>query len=242
MSVEQSSILWMQNACSGYGRNVVLHDVGFSVTHGSICGVIGPNGAGKTTLLRTLYGFIGLRSGRVAFEGRDISNLGIKERLGLGLGYVPQERNVFPNLTVTENLALAMGSLSGAERRERFRSRLDYVFSLFPRLAERRDQKAGLMSGGEQRMVAIGIGLMMKPRVLLLDEPTTGLSPALVGVLMSTLRRLTQDEGITSVIVEQNVPALLNIADSLYLVKDGKCRVFDDRPSALDKQKIWEYM
>jgi len=235
-------ILSIERARSGYGNNIVLRDTAFSVVEGQVCGIIGPNGAGKTTLFRTLYGLLPLRAGVVRFAGKDVSTLEVGRRLSLGLGYVPQERNIFPNLSVLENLELAMIALSPAERRARFPGRCDYVFSIFPKLAERHHQIAGLMSGGEQRMVAIGIGLMMKPRVLLLDEPTTGLSPLMVKLLMDTIKTLNRGEGITAVIVEQNVAALLNIADSLYLVKDGICRHFEGNPATLGNQKIWEYM
>ncbi len=237
-----TDILSIEGACSGYRDNVVLRDATFAVAEGQVCGVIGPNGAGKTTLLRTLYGLLLLRAGVIRFAGEDVSAFGARGRLLLGLGYVPQERNVFPNLSVAENLELAMSALSPAERRARFPARRDYVFSVFPKLAERRSQNAGVMSGGEQRMVALGIGLMMKPRVLLLDEPTTGLAPMTVQLLMNTIRTLNREEGITAVIVEQNVAALLNIADSLYLVKNGNCRRFEGNPADIGNQKIWEYM
>jgi branched-chain amino acid transport system ATP-binding protein len=226
---------------AGYGANLVLQGADFALRPGSICGIIGPNGAGKTTLLRSLYGLLRLQSGEVRYEGRDITRSSPAERLRAGIGYVPQERNVFPNLTVTENLELGLIAFAPAERARRMRGRLEKMFSLFPRLAERRGQLAGLMSGGEQRMVALAIGLMAEPRVLFLDEPTTGLAPLVVHQLMATIKDLKRD-GISAVVVEQNVLSLLAIADELYLVKGGRCARYEGDPRSLGQQKIWEYM
>jgi branched-chain amino acid transport system ATP-binding protein len=226
---------------SGYGANVVLQGADFALRAGSICGVIGPNGAGKTTLLRTLYGLLPALSGTVSYDQRDVTAASPAERLRGGLSYVPQERNVFPNLTVTENLELGLIAFPAVQRARLMSARLERVFGLFPRLAERRRQPAGLMSGGEQRMVAIGIGLMAEPRVLLLDEPTTGLAPLVLHQLMSTIQNLNR-QGISSVVVEQNVISLLEIVDELYLVKGGRCTRYEGDPKSIGQQKIWEYM
>ena len=236
------SLLSAVDASSGYGANLVLQGGEFCLEKGKVCGVIGPNGAGKTTLLRTLYGLLPLRGGTVSFDGRDISRLSPRERLLLGISYVPQERNVFPNLSVAENLELALSALPAAERRKILSGRQDYCYALFPRLAERRTQPVGLMSGGEQRMVAISMGLMMRPRVLFLDEPTTGLAPAILHQLMQTIRGLNRSEGISTVIVEQNILSMLAIVDRLYLVKGGRYAPFQGDPAAIGNQKIWEYL
>jgi branched-chain amino acid transport system ATP-binding protein len=234
-------ILLATDLRSSYGDNLVLRGAEFRLDEGSICGVIGPNGAGKTTLLRTMYGLLPMHTGQIAYDGRDIGRLSSRERLLAGICYVPQERNVFPNLSVAENLALALSVLPAAERKARLRDRLDYVYGLFPRLAERRGQAAGLMSGGEQRMVAIGIGLMAEPRVLLLDEPTTGLAPLVLHQLMGTIQDLNR-QGISTLIVEQNVISLLQIVAELYLVKGGRCTRYPGDPRSIGEQKIWEYM
>ncbi|MEX0729324.1 MAG: ABC transporter ATP-binding protein [Aquisalimonadaceae bacterium] len=227
---------------SGYGGNMVLRDVAFALQPGEVCGVIGPNGAGKTTLLSTLYGLLPLATGNVCYAGEDISALTPQQRRLRGVSYVPQENNVFPNLTVVENMELALTGRPELRKARRFGQRLEYIFNLFPRLAERRKQPAGLMSGGEQRMVAISIGLMAEPRVLLLDEPTTGLAPNIVHQLMETIQTLNRTEAISTIIVEQNIMAMLRIVNSLYLMKDGRSRRYEGAPEDIAKQKIWEYL
>src|SRR3954465_4552465 len=226
---------------AGYGANLVLQGAQFALGEGSICGIIGPNGAGKTTLLRSLYGLLPLQSGEVRFDGRDITRRSPGARLRAGVGCGPQEPNVSPNLAFTENLELGLIAFAPAERARRLHGRLEKIFALFPRLAERRGQLAGLMSGGEQRMVALGIGLMAEPRVLFLDEPTTGLAPLVVHQLMATIKALNRD-GLSTVVVEQNVLSLLDIVDELYLVKAGRCTRYEGDPRSLGQQKIWEYM
>jgi branched-chain amino acid transport system ATP-binding protein len=227
---------------SGYGANVVLRNAELTLQPWEICGVIGPNGAGKTTLLRTLFGLLRLRAGRITLDGEDVSALPIRERLSRGVSYVPQERNVFPNLTVLENLEMAVNAHPDHARRPHLGERLDYVFELFPHIAERRRQSAGSMSGGEQRMVAIAIGLMSRPRILMLDEPTTGLAPHIVHLLMSTVAKLNATEQISIVIVEQNIVSMLKIVHKLFLVRDGKSVPYAGRPETLAKQDIWEYL
>jgi branched-chain amino acid transport system ATP-binding protein len=224
----------------GYGSNEVLRTVSLAVAPGQICGLIGPNGAGKTTFLKALYGLLTLRHGRVLLNGEDITHLPARERLSLGIGYVPQERNVFPNLTVMDNLELA-GTRLRAEGHT-LSERLNYVFELFPKLAERRRQRAGSMSGGEQRMVAIGLGLITKPRVLLLDEPTTGLAPIYVRSLMQTIRALSTSNGIGTLLVEQNIASLVTIADTLTVMKGGKLLSHEISPLEIGSQEIWQFL
>jgi branched-chain amino acid transport system ATP-binding protein len=226
----------------GYGSNEVLKGISLAVAAGEICGIVGPNGAGKTTLLKGLYGLLPLTAGQALFDGRDITRLPARDRLALGIGYVPQERNVFPNLTVQENLELAGTLLKSSDRGTTLSERVDYIFDLFPRLAERRRQHAGLMSGGEQRMVALSIGLITKPKVLLLDEPTTGLAPILVHSLMRTIHTLSQHDKITTILVEQNIASLVTIADNLIVIKEGKALDQLITPEQLSSKKIWEYL
>jgi branched-chain amino acid transport system ATP-binding protein len=226
----------------GYRGNDVLKGVSLAVEPGKICGMVGPNGAGKTTFLKAIYGLLPLREGRIILDGRDITTLPVRDRLALGLGYVPQEGNVFPNLSVAENLELAGTRLRNRDPGLKLRDRIDYVFSLFPVLAERRRQPAGLMSGGEQRMVAIGIGLIANPRVLMLDEPTTGLAPIFVHSLMKTIHSLSERENVAAIVVEQNIASLITIADSLIVLKEGRVLPQSISPSQLTNRKIWEYL
>jgi branched-chain amino acid transport system ATP-binding protein len=235
-------LLEAQGLVGGYGKHCVLRDVDISLQSGAICGVIGPNGAGKTTLLRMLYGIVRPTSGFIRFDGRDISQMSVRERLMVGMGYVPQERNVFPGLSVADNIDLALSVHTAKGDGRKLQDRRDFVFDLFPRLAERKNQAVGLMSGGEQRMVAISLGLIARPRVLLLDEPTTGLAPIVVHQLMDTIRKINSLEGIATIVVEQNVLSLLGIIDSLYVVKDGRASLHRGKPTELENQKIWEYM
>lgn len=235
-------ILSANGITSGYQGERVLHQADFALTKGEMCGIIGPNGAGKTTLLRTLYGLLPLDEGNIFFESENVSGWTPRSLRLLGIGYVPQEMNVFPNLSVAENLDLALTGRPELRRPDRFKKRLDYIYDLFPRLAERRNQVAGLMSGGEQRMVAISIGLMAQPNVLLLDEPTTGLAPSFVQQLMNTMASLNRNEGITIVIVEQNIMSMLKIVHSLYLLKDGRSQRFEGDPEEIASKNIWEYM
>lgn len=232
------SILSSTNLCVSYGSQAVLTDLDFELAAGEICGIIGPNGAGKTTLLKSLYGLLKPSSGQIVFDGRDITATGVRERLKRRVSYVPQERSVFPNLTVSENLDLATDALPGSRHENRAQKEL--VFELFPRLKERRLQLAGTMSGGEQRMVAISIGLMSQPRVLMLDEPTTGLAPQVVHTLMSVIKHLNQSCAISTIIVEQNIVSTAKIADRIYIIKDGRGSKFEASPRQLTKQQIME--
>lgn len=233
------NLLSASRASTGYGSQQVLFDVDFAVKQGEVCGIIGPNGAGKSTLLKALYGVLKLRGGAIYFEDEDLSSAGIVRRIQKGVSYVPQERSVFPNLTVEENLGLVIDSLPKGVRVDRD-ERVNLAYGLFPRLKERRQQLAGTMSGGEQRMVAISIGLMPQPKVLLLDEPTTGLAPLVVHNLMSVVKRLNEEYGIATVIVEQNILSMAKIADRIFILKGGRGMSFDGSPQQLTKQQILE--
>jgi branched-chain amino acid transport system ATP-binding protein len=234
-------VIMAEQVQAGYGDAQVLRSASMHLDTREIVGLIGPNGAGKTTLLRAIAGLMPA-GGRVRAFGLDVAG---SSTLGLrlaGLGYVPQERNVFPNLSVRENLETAYRVAGGAASSISITERLGFVESLFPRLAERRTQHAGLMSGGEQRMVALGMGLMLKPKALLLDEPTTGLAPVVVHELMKTIRRLRETEGISILLVEQNIASLLKTVDRLYVMKEGLCKAFEGAPEDLGRQNIWEYL
>jgi len=234
-----NNILSASSLCVSFGSQDVLHDVNFTLSSNEVCGIIGPNGAGKTTLLKSLYGLVRPASGSIRFENHELSGGGVGDRIARQIAYVPQEQSVFPNLTVEENLDLAVTSLPPSRQARRDQQK-SVVFDLFPRLRERRRQFAGTMSGGEQRMVAVGVGLMMQPRVLLLDEPTTGLAPLVVHNLMDVVHQLNRDHGIATVIVEQNILSMAKIASRIYLIKEGRGSSFDGDPQGLTKKQIME--
>jgi branched-chain amino acid transport system ATP-binding protein len=202
---------------AGYGGTEVLRGIDISVAADEIVAVLGSNGVGKTTLNKVLSGVLPRRTGDIVFDGRSISNLSAPAIVAAGLIHVPEGRKVFPNLNVSENLDL--GSYRrGRERRLRNRER---VFEIFPRLRERVAQLAGTLSGGEQQMLAIGRGLMAEPRLLILDEPSLGLSPLLVEEMFALIRRLN-DDGLPIMLVEQNVVQSLELASRAYILENGR--------------------
>jgi ABC-type branched-subunit amino acid transport system ATPase component len=205
---------------AGYGKLEILHGVNLEVRPRELVSVIGPNGAGKSTAFKTIVGLLHPKSGRVLFDGQDITGLLPYQVLRLGLAYVPQGRIVFPQMTVLENLE--MGGYIETDP-ARLREALDRVYALFPILAERRHQKAGTMSGGEQQMVAIGRALMTTPKLLLLDEPSLGLSPKFVTLIFEKLQAM-QQAGYTLMVVEQNAAKALSVADRGYVLELGQNR------------------
>ena len=212
---------------AGYGAIEILRGVDLTVAAGEIVALLGSNGAGKSTLNKMVCGLCPAWSGSVRFDGQDLSGAHYREVVKAGLIQVPEGRKVFPNLSVLENLEL--GSFTRA--RERRASNLEKVFGIFPRLRERIRQNAGTMSGGEQQMLAIGRGLMAEPVLLILDEPSLGLSPRLVEELFALIARLN-DDGLTVMLVEQNVGQSLEIADRAYVLENGSVR-FSGTPAEL---------
>ncbi|MCG6952538.1 MAG: ABC transporter ATP-binding protein [Betaproteobacteria bacterium] len=209
-----SASLLVRKLCAGYGPMRVLHDVDLEVPGGELTTIVGPNGAGKSTLLRAISGIIP-RAGEVLFEGAPLPDRP-SAIVSRGLAQVPEGRQLFAQMTVLENLELGGYLVSRPERAER----LTRVLNLFPRLAERRRQLAGTMSGGEQQMLAVGRALMGKPKLLMLDEPSLGLAPKMVDELLAIVRRI-RDEGVTVLLVEQNVAKALAMAQSAYVLERG---------------------
>jgi branched-chain amino acid transport system ATP-binding protein len=203
---------------AGYGDFQALFGVDLRVEPGEAVGVVGPNGAGKTTLLRVISGLIRARAGTLRFGGADLAAVPAHDLPVLGIAHVPENRRLFPQLTVEENLKVGAYIKSA---RARFQERRDHVFELFPRLKQRRHQLAGTMSGGEQQMCAIGRALMSGPRILLLDEPSAGLAPLVVQQVFDLVRRIRQ-EGLTVLIVEQNVAQVLRVVDRAYVLETGR--------------------
>jgi ABC-type branched-subunit amino acid transport system ATPase component len=214
-------LLRAESLTAGYGRLDILHDVSLTVDVHEIVSVIGPNGAGKSTAFKTIVGLLRPRAGRVLFNGEVITGLRPDLVLRRGLAYVPQGRIVFPQMTVLENLE--MGAYIERDP-ARVAAALEQVYALFPILAERRKQSAGTMSGGEQQMVAIARALMTSPRLILLDEPSLGLSPKLVTLIFEKLVAMRQ-AGYTLMLVEQNATRALGIADRAYVLELGRNRL-----------------
>jgi branched-chain amino acid transport system ATP-binding protein len=212
--------LQVDGLTAGYGETVVLDGISLTLEPGETLALLGRNGVGKTTLLATIMGHTRLHKGAIALDGKPVAHLPAYQRARAGLGYVPQEREIFPSLSVLENLQVA-------ERPGRWTTRR--VFELFPRLAERADNRGNQLSGGEQQMLAIGRALMGNPTILLLDEPLEGLAPIIVESLMAALTRLREDEGLTMILVEQHAMMALEFAPRALVLDRG--RIVHDGPS-----------
>jgi branched-chain amino acid transport system ATP-binding protein len=212
-------LLEVEGLCVNYGRIEAIRDVSFSVERGSVVTLIGANGAGKTTTLKTLSGLRKVRAGTVRFDGKDITHMPSHERVPLGISQAPEGRRIFPGMTVEENLD--MGAYAREDRAKTRNADLERVFTLFPRLEERRHQAAGTMSGGEQQMLAIGRALMSRPTLMLLDEPSMGLAPKLIQQIFAIITDI-REQGTTILLVEQNAAQALRIADRAYILETGE--------------------
>jgi branched-chain amino acid transport system ATP-binding protein len=214
-------VLRLEQVAAGYGTFQALLGVSLEVQAGEAVAVIGPNGAGKTTLLRVISKLIDVSAGEIRLDGTSLNPVPAHRVIELGVAHVPENRRLFPRLSVEENLQI--GAYTPAAR-ARFAERLAYVFELFPRLFERRTQLAGTLSGGEQQMCAIGRGLMSAPKLLLLDEPSAGLAPVIVEQLFELVDRI-RAEGFTVLIVEQNIRQVLQVVDRAYLLETGQIKL-----------------
>jgi len=214
-------MLQISNVDAGYGTFQALFGASLEVNAGEAVAVIGPNGAGKTTLMRVISGLIPARGGSMVMEGHDLNQTPPYQIVELGIAHVPENRRLFPQMSVEDNLR--MGAYIPSAR-AKFEERLDYVYTLFPRMKERRNQLAGTMSGGEQQMCAIGRALMSKPKLLLLDEPSAGLAPVIVQRIFELVQEIRQ-QGLTVLIVEQNVQQVLRVVDRAYVLEAGSIRM-----------------
>ncbi|MEU8195972.1 ABC transporter ATP-binding protein [Microbispora amethystogenes] len=213
----ESALLRADELYAGYIPGVnILNGTDLYVKKGELIGIIGPNGAGKSTLLKTLFGLVPVRSGSVTLDGEDITNLKAHALVSRGVGYVPQTNNVFPSLTIEENLEMGAFQVPG-----RFKERFEFVCEIFPALRERRKQRAGSLSGGERQMVAMGRALMTEPSVLLLDEPSAGLSPKLQDLVFIQAQQINK-AGVTVIMVEQNARRCLQICHRGYVLDQGR--------------------
>jgi len=210
------SVLSLNDIVGGYGDTQILHGVSMTVDAGEIVVIIGPNGAGKSTALKAVFGLLNLTSGSVSLDGRTITNMPPDQVVRQGVCYVPQSANIFPSLSVEENL-----EMGAYVRQDDFRPRMREIYELFPPLLEKRKLPAGTLSGGQRQMVAMGKAMMLEPKILLLDEPTAGLSPKFRGEIFSIVKQV-HETGTPILMVEQNAKQALNIADRGYVLVDGK--------------------
>ncbi len=227
-------MLRLENVSAGYGSFQALFDVSLEVNGGESVAVIGPNGAGKTTLLRVISKLLPASAGTVSMEGWPLNDVPAHQVIARGIAQVPENRRLFPKLTVEENLKMG-GFLAAA--RARYAERLEFVYSLFPRMKERRAQAAGTLSGGEQQMCAIGRALMSGPKLLLLDEPSAGLAPVVVQAIFGLIRRICA-EGYTVLIVEQNIRQVLKVVDRAYLLETGRIKTSGAAATLLASDEI----
>ncbi|MGF1665293.1 MAG: ABC transporter ATP-binding protein [Acidimicrobiia bacterium] len=231
----EGALLRCDNVVAGYVPGVnILNGTDLYVRDGELVGIIGPNGAGKSTMLKSLFGLIPVRSGDVTYNGEDITRLKAHVLVQRGIGYVPQNNNVFPSLTIAENLE--MGVFLAPKK---YGERLAFVTELFPRLGERLKQRAGSLSGGERQMLAMGRALMMDPKVLLLDEPSAGLSPALQDQVFIRTRQINRT-GVAVIMVEQNARRCLQICDRGYVLDQGRNAYTNTGAALLNDPKVIE--
>jgi len=228
------SVLELVSVTAGYGETEILHDVSLKVDPGEIVVIIGPNGAGKSTAMKSIFGLLNMHSGKVLLDGQEITGTPPEQVVGMGVCYVPQTENIFPNLTVHENLE--MGAFI---RSDDYSGRLQEVYDLFPPLVEKRNLPAGTLSGGQRQMVAMGKALMLEPKILLLDEPSAGLSPKFQGEVFKTIRDI-HGAGTPILMVEQNAKQALKIANRGYILVDGKNRLDDTGEKLLANAEVAE--
>lgn len=226
------SFLLGENMTGGYGGADILHDCTIGVEEGEIAVVVGPNGAGKSTAMKAVFGMLNLRQGRVTMQGEDITKLSPQDRVQKGMGFVPQNSNVFTSMSVEENLE--MGAFI---REDDISETMEQVFGLFPILKEKRRQPAGELSGGQRQQVAVGRALMTKPKVLMLDEPTAGVSPIVMDELFDRIIEIAKT-GIAILMVEQNAKQALNIADKGYVLVQGENRYTDTGEALMQDPEV----
>ena len=231
------AVLELSGVTAGYGTTPVLRDVDLSVEAGEIVGVMGKNGVGKTTLVKTIIGLIEPMSGSIVYDGTDLTDADASERARTGIGYIPQGREVFPDLSVEQNLE--MGTTVNADSDERL---YDTVYEFFPILKERADQKAGTLSGGQQQMLAIGRALVANPDLLLLDEPSEGIQPSIVKQISEDVQTINERLGTTILFVEQNLAVIRRMADRCYAMERGELVDELDQQTLGDEAALAEYL
>ena len=229
------AILDVQGLVGGYGKMTILNGTSFSVPVGSITTVIGPNGAGKSTVFKAIFGLLKLREGRVVFKGRDVTGLGQRELLTSGICYVPQGRNIFPELSVRDNIQL--GAVVAGRDITDLPARIEAALDKFPVLRKKAAQQASTLSGGEQKQLEVARGLLLNPQLVLIDEPSIGLSPLMVQEVFAILKAL-RDNGVTILLIEQNAKQALQISDHGLVLEQGQTRIEDTAQNILADPRI----
>ena len=221
-----------ENMLGGYGETTILNDCSISVKKGEIAVIVGPNGAGKSTAMKAIFGMLDLRAGNIIFDGKDISDLKPQERVKSGMGFVPQTHNVFTSMTVMENL-----EIGGFTNQENLSKNISEIFKLFPVLEEKQKQLVGELSGGQRQQVAVGRALMTNPKLLMLDEPTAGVSPLVVKELFEKITSIART-GIAILMVEQNARQALEIADNGFVLVQGENKYTDKGSKLLSNKEV----
>ena len=229
--------LELEGVYAGYGRKTVVFDTNLHVMPGEIVGIFGHNGSGKSTTIRSILGTNPAQRGTIRYFGDDVTRRSARANVRAGMALIPSERFVFGDLTVRDNLLLGGANQKEASRRE---ERLEEVYGLFPILREREGQLAGTMSGGQQRMVSLGLALMTGPRLLMLDEPSLGLAPTIVQQIFAEVRKLADTEGLSVVLLEQNVGAALRIVDRVYVMRSGRVILEETVEQMRQRESYWD--
>jgi len=230
-------LLEVDGLFAGYGRKTVVFDASLVVRPGEIVGVFGHNGSGKSTTIAAVLGTNPAQRGTIRYQGRDVTRAGSQSNVAHGMALIPSERFVFADLTVKDNLLLGGAVERDADKRQ---ERLRLVYELFPVLAERESQLAGTMSGGQQRMISLGLALMTGPSLLMLDEPSLGLAPVIVHEIFALIRRLADEEGLSVLLLEQNVGAALRILDRVYVMRSGRVILEETVEQMRQRDSYWD--
>ncbi len=232
--------LTVNNIASGYGDRGIIDDISFSIPSGNIMALFGHNGAGKSTTLRALLGLLRLSQGSISLDDHRIDHLSVSDRIARGLRLLPEGRGVFPDLTVAENLSVVAAANVDKGSNRQDGTTVEKVYSLFPALADRRNLKAGNMSGGQQQMLAFGLAILGSPRCVLLEEPSVGLQPDLVEELFGYFRVICREHNMSAILIEHRITSALKIVDDVLILNNGKV-VYHDNVEATRNHDIWQY-
>jgi branched-chain amino acid transport system ATP-binding protein len=230
-------VLVIEKLRTGYGRKQVVFDLDIHVNEGEVVGILGHNGSGKSTTIKAVLGILPAQAGRITFQGRDVTKAGSRSNVKAGMALIPSERFVFSDLSVLDNLLLGGANEPDGDKRAK---RLEMVYSLLPILKERAEQLAGTMSGGQQRMVSLGLALMSSPKLLMLDEPSLGLAPAVVEQIFLRVRQLADTEGLSVLLLEQNVGQALRIVDRVYVMRSGRVLLEESVEQMRARDSYWD--